>query len=94
MASAVHYVHPDKPPQLWINEVSVSPAYQRRGVGRQLLDLLTQLAAELECTELWVLTDRANTAAQRLYESAGGLVPAEECIMYTIPVPRTTNSHS
>jgi hypothetical protein len=21
MASAVHYVHPDKPPQLWVNEV-------------------------------------------------------------------------
>ena len=25
MASAVHYVHPDKPPELWINEVRVGP---------------------------------------------------------------------
>ena len=25
MASAVHYVHPDKPPELWINEVGVAP---------------------------------------------------------------------
>ena len=23
-ASAVHYVHPDKPPELWINEVGVA----------------------------------------------------------------------
>jgi hypothetical protein len=26
MASAVHYVHPDKPPELWVNEVGVAPA--------------------------------------------------------------------
>ncbi len=31
-ASAVHYVHPDKRPQLWINEVGVSPSYQGRGM--------------------------------------------------------------
>ena len=30
-ASAVHYVHPDKPPQLWINEVGVSASHQGRG---------------------------------------------------------------
>jgi len=36
-ASAVHYVHPDKPPELWINEVGVAPSHQRRGVGRQML---------------------------------------------------------
>jgi DNA-binding MarR family transcriptional regulator len=40
MASAVHYVHPDKPPELWINEVGVAPPYQRRGIGRQLLEAL------------------------------------------------------
>jgi hypothetical protein len=28
-ASAVHYVHPDKPPELFINEVGVAPSYQR-----------------------------------------------------------------
>jgi hypothetical protein len=27
MASAVHYVHPDKPPELWINEVGVAPSH-------------------------------------------------------------------
>jgi GNAT superfamily N-acetyltransferase len=87
MASAVHYVHPDKPPQLWINEVAVADPYHRRGIGRQLLERLLRLATELECTEAWVLTDRMNTAAQRLYESVGGLAPPAESIMYTIPVP-------
>ena len=33
MASGVRYVHPDKPSELWINEVGVSPDYQRRGLA-------------------------------------------------------------
>lgn len=87
MASAVHYVHPDKAPQLWINEVGVAPTHRGRGIARQLLDRLLQQAGELGCSEAWVLTHRTNTAAQRLYESVGGITPPEDCIMYTIPVP-------
>ena len=87
MASAVHYVHPDKAPQLWINEVGVAPTHRGRGIARQLLDRLLQQAGELGCSEAWVLTHRTNTAAQRLYESVGGISPPEDCIMYTIPVP-------
>ncbi len=26
MASALHYVHPDKSPELWVNEIGVAPA--------------------------------------------------------------------
>jgi hypothetical protein len=33
MGSGVHYVHPDKPPELWVNEVGVAPPYQNRAVG-------------------------------------------------------------
>src|SRR5215831_12462565 len=60
MASAVHYVHPDKPPQLWINEVSVAETHRERGLGKRLLQCLIELAESLSCTEAWVLTDRAN----------------------------------
>jgi ribosomal protein S18 acetylase RimI-like enzyme len=83
MASAVHYVHPDKAPQLFINEVGIAPSHQGRGLGRQLVDRLVRLSMELGCTEAWVLTDRSNTVAQRLYAGAGAAAP-EECIMYTI----------
>ena len=55
MASAVDYVHPDKAPQLWINEVGVSPAYRRQGIGRRLVERLVELATELGCTDVWVL---------------------------------------
>ncbi|HKW09767.1 MAG TPA: GNAT family N-acetyltransferase [Gemmatimonadaceae bacterium] len=88
MASAVHYVHPDKPPQLWINEVSVAETHRERGLGKQLLNCLIELAEELSCTEAWVLTDRGNLAARRLYESAGAEVPPQESLMYTFWVKR------
>jgi aminoglycoside 6'-N-acetyltransferase I len=37
--SAVHYVHPDKQPELWINEVSVAESHRGQGMlshGRSL----------------------------------------------------------
>ena len=87
MASAVHYVHPDKPPQLFINEVAVAPSHHNQGIAKRLLRRLIELGQELHCTELWVLTDRANAIACRLYESVGAESPGEDCVMYTIHLP-------
>ena len=36
-ASAVHYDHPDKPAELWINEVGVAPSHRGRGAGKAVL---------------------------------------------------------
>ena len=85
MASAVHYVHPDKPPQLWINEVGVAPTHQGQRIGRRLFDTLLEHARTLGCTEAWVLTDdEKNRAAHALYASAGGRAsPAGSVRMYT-----------
>lgn len=72
MASAVHYVHPDKPPELWVNEVGVSPAHQGQGIGKQLLAALFARGRALGCGEAWVLTEEGNGAARRLYAAVGG----------------------
>ena len=79
MASALHYVHPDKPNELWINEVGVAPAYQRRGIGKQLLKKLFDRAKELGCREAWVLTEEENSAARGLYAAVGG---SQESVVY------------
>jgi aminoglycoside 6'-N-acetyltransferase I len=71
-ASAVHYVHPDKPAELWINEVGVAPAFQRRGLAKAVLQELLSHARSLGCREAWVLTDEDNTSARALYKSVGG----------------------
>jgi ribosomal protein S18 acetylase RimI-like enzyme len=72
-ASGVHYLHPDKPPELWINEVGVAPSHHRRGLGRQVVDALLEVGRLHRCRGAWVLTDRTNTAALALYRSAGGV---------------------
>ena len=82
-ATGVHYVHPDKPAELWVNEVGVAPTHQRQGLGRQLLTALFARGRELGCREAWVLTSPANGAAVRLYESAGGTDMADPPVMFT-----------
>src|SRR5215475_3097358 len=56
MATALRYVHPDKPPELWVNEVGVAPTHQGRGIGSQTLAALLAHAKTLGCREAWVLT--------------------------------------
>ena len=81
--SAVHYVHPDKPrPELWINEVGVAPTHQGRGLGKDLVRSILERARGIGCAEAWVLTDRSNIAAMRLYSSSGGTKPSDH-VMYT-----------
>ncbi|MET0312051.1 MAG: GNAT family N-acetyltransferase [Burkholderiaceae bacterium] len=72
MASAVHYVHPDKEPELWINEVGVAPSHEGRGVGRRLLKALFGHGRELGCGEAWVMTGEDNAPARRMYAAVGG----------------------
>lgn len=84
-ASAVHYLHPDKPPQLWINEVGVAPSHQRRGLARALLDALLAKGRALGCSEAWVLTEAENAAARAAYRSAGGDETAG-IVMVTFPL--------
>jgi ribosomal protein S18 acetylase RimI-like enzyme len=72
MASGVHYVHPDKASELWVNEVGVAPEYRGRGIGRRVLAVLLDHGRALGCGEAWLLTDDDNTAARRMYAAAGG----------------------
>ena len=83
-ASAVHYVHPDKPsPEMWINEVGVATSHQGRGVASAILQRLLDVARAIGCSEAWVLTDRTNEAALRLYRSRGGVEAAGDHVMLT-----------
>ena len=73
MASAVHYLHPDKPPELWVNEVGVAPAHEGQGIGRQLLQALFAHGRALGCTAAWPGTQPDNLPARRLYAAVGGV---------------------
>jgi ribosomal protein S18 acetylase RimI-like enzyme len=77
-ASGVHYVHPDKQPELWINEVAVAPTHRRRGLGKAVLKALSEVGRAHRCAVAWVLTDRSNAAAIALYSSVGGIEGADD----------------
>jgi ribosomal protein S18 acetylase RimI-like enzyme len=89
-ASAVHYVHPDKPrPELWINEVGVAPTHHRCGVGKALVGAMLEVGRQLGCTEAWVLTERANGPAIGLYESVGGAEPKDVTVLFRFSLDAT-----
>lgn len=81
MASGVHYVHPDKPPELWVNEVAVAPTHQGQGIGRQMLEALFERGRSLGCRGAWVATEPSNTKARRLYAAVGGVEASEESLI-------------
>jgi len=85
-ASGVHYVHPDKPAELWINEVGVSPAHRRRGLGAAVVGALLDEGRRLGCVNAWVLTDRSNEPAMALYASCGGAAAAGDTVMFEFPL--------
>jgi ribosomal protein S18 acetylase RimI-like enzyme len=90
MASGVHYVHPDKPPELWINEVGVASTHQRQGIGTRLVSALLEHARVIGCREAWVLTDADNESAQRMYRAAGGRPEAKQPVMFTFQLREKT----
>jgi ribosomal protein S18 acetylase RimI-like enzyme len=81
--SALDYWHPDKPRELWINEVGVAPAWQRQGVGTQLMQATLDHARAIDCVEAWVLTDSKNPAALALYRKVGGVESGTDLVMFT-----------
>ena len=77
-ASGVHYIQPDKPPELWINEVGLAPTHRRRGLGKSVLKALLEVGRVHNCITAWVLTYRTNVAAMALYSSLGGTEGADD----------------
>ena len=83
MGSGVHYVHPDKPPELWINEVGVAPTHHSRGIGREIVSTLIAHGKSIGCYEAWVLTSPTNESAKRMYRAAGAIPDEELSVMFT-----------
>lgn len=71
-ASGVDYIHPDKPREMFVNEVGTAPTHRGQGLGKAAVAALLDHARALGCKVAWVLTDTDNAAARALYKSAGG----------------------
>lgn len=83
MASAIAYVHPDKPLQLFINEVGVSQRVKGQGIGKRLMRALLEQGRNIGCTEAWVATEVNNKPARALYASLAGVEDQDVAVVYT-----------
>jgi ribosomal protein S18 acetylase RimI-like enzyme len=80
--SAVEIFHPDKPPELFLNELGVVEHLRRRGAATALIDALTMLGREIGAASIWVLTDEANDPAMRTYRGTGGVRSGGHQVMF------------
>ncbi|KOX22587.1 GNAT family acetyltransferase [Saccharothrix sp. NRRL B-16348] len=69
--SGVETIHPDKGVEMFLYELGVDDAYQRRGIASALIERLIRLAVERECTGVWTGTEKDNAAALATYRRAG-----------------------
>lgn len=72
MASATVLRHPDKPPQLFINEVAMRPEHRARGIAKALCRRAIMTARSFGCQSVWLGTEADNSEALALYRSLGG----------------------
>lgn len=79
--SGVEVAHPDKPVEMFLNELGVRESSQGRGIGRTLIAALRDLAIERGCAGMWVLTDETNPAALKAYRAAGAGEPAPQVML-------------
>ncbi len=82
MVSGVEYFHPDKEPQLWINEVGVAPTHQQRGIGRALTARMIEEARVRGCSYAWLGTMQDNLTAQRCFSNVPGASVAQPFLLY------------
>ncbi len=60
--SGLHYIHPDKPCELWINELSVRETHRRRGIATAMMQAMFAHAKTLGCGTAWVIADPTDMA--------------------------------
>lgn len=72
--------------EVLLYEVGVDEAYRRRGVAAALISALNRWSVEVGATEMWVLTEHDNVAANALYAATGGERDPAAVVMYTYPL--------
>ena len=65
--AGVLHRHPDKPTELYVDEVGTASTHRRQGIARQMMDELFAWGRELGCTEAWLGTETDNEPAKALY---------------------------
>ncbi len=71
MCMSVIHDHPDKPTELFLDEIGTGDDWRRKGIARDLMQMVFDRADEEGIDEIWLGTEPDNVAARGLYESTG-----------------------
>ncbi len=80
MVMAVVHTHPDKPTELFVDEIGTADEWRRKGIARRLMQDIFDRADKEEIDEIWLGTESGNIPAQKLYE--GFKHEREDAVIY------------
>lgn len=80
VAAYIHR-HADQGADIYVDNLGVTPNFQRRGVARRLVDEVMAWGKALGCHQAWIVTDIDNDAARALYVGLGAT--AEPIVMFS-----------
>lgn len=70
VGKAISYVFhfPDKPSEIYIEEIDVAKKWRRQGVASGLMDAVGEEGRRRGIAEYWLITEKDNDGARALYE--------------------------
>ena len=72
---------------LFLYEVDVSDQYQRKGIGRAMIEVLKALCVERHYGEMFVMTEVSNDAGNGLYDATGAVTEGSPANVYVFHTP-------
>lgn len=82
MCTAFAYSHPDKPRQMFVNELGVASALRGRGIAGRLVAAALARGRELGCVEAWVATELDNAPARRTYSKLAAREEPDHAVVF------------
>jgi ribosomal protein S18 acetylase RimI-like enzyme len=68
--------------KIFLYSIDVFHPFRRQGIASSLIEALKMIAREKGCREIFVMTNKANLAAMRLYEKTGGSVENNDDVLF------------
>ncbi|MEM7688363.1 MAG: GNAT family N-acetyltransferase [Pseudomonadota bacterium] len=80
MCMCVVHDHPDKPTELFLDEIGTGDDWRQQGAARALIKKVFERADAEGIEEIWLGTEPDNVAVRALYEGTGA--KSEEALIY------------
>ncbi|MBU1019081.1 MAG: GNAT family N-acetyltransferase [Patescibacteria group bacterium] len=68
--------------KIFLYSIDVFEKFQKQGVGTQLIKELKKIAKKRLCHEVFVMTNKNNTAAMKLYKKTGGKIEKDDDVLF------------